>query len=77
MIRLLLYIQAPLFKAHIFLPSGIWDVMSADDAWEVVQRAGKKGRGKWDLQVASRALADAAIERGSSDNVSVILVQLG
>jgi serine/threonine protein phosphatase PrpC len=54
---------------------GLWDAMSAEDAWEIVQRSGKKGR-VWDLELAARALTRAAIEKGSSDNVSVVLVQL-
>ena len=40
------------------------------------QRAGHKTKSKWELEVAARALATAAIDNGSTDNVSVLLVLL-
>ncbi|KAL1514759.1 hypothetical protein AB1Y20_003845 [Prymnesium parvum] len=55
---------------------GLWDAMTGQDAWTLVQRAGHKTKSKWELEAAARALATAAIDRGSTDNVSVILLLL-
>ena len=54
---------------------GLWDVLSDEEAWSVARRCGKKG-GAWDLQAAAEGLTAAALERGSSDNVSVVCVKL-
>lgn len=50
---------------------GLWDVLSADEVCAVARRAAGDAR---DLQAAAKALADAALDRGSSDNVSVLVV---
>jgi len=66
-------------EAHEMLilgTDGLWDCMSADDAWEIVQNAGRSGQEKWELENAARALATSAVEKGSSDNVSVVVVLL-
>jgi len=55
---------------------GLWDNMTPQDAWTVVQRAGHKTRSSWELEAAARALATTAIDRGGTDNVSVLLVLL-
>ena len=48
---------------------GLWDVMSTSEVCTVALQAG-------DARSAARALSDAAIARGSEDNVSVVVVDL-
>jgi serine/threonine protein phosphatase PrpC len=55
---------------------GLWDVMSAEDAWELAKRKAKTRDGKWDLPKAARALVDAALELKTGDNVSVLVLGL-
>ena len=55
---------------------GLWDVMHAEDAWEVAKKAGRKRPGEWDLEAAATGLVQAALDRNTGDNVSVVLVSL-
>ena len=59
---------------------GVWDYLSIDEAADVLCRAHDAQSSVCAAEVALRdaaaALADAALESGSSDNVSVLLVQL-
>ena len=54
---------------------GLWDVLSAEEAWELASRAGK-ARGSWDYAAAAKALVDAALQRKTGDNVSVVVIGL-
>ena len=47
--------------------------MSADEAAEIARAAGRQ-RGAWDAEAAARGLVEAALDRGTTDNVSVVVV---
>ena len=73
----------PLARADRFVIlacDGVWDYLSIDEAADVLCRAHDAQSSVCAAEVALRdaaaALADAALESGSSDNVSVLLVQL-
>lgn len=55
---------------------GLWDVLSAEDAWNAAQRKGRRRDGTWDFMAGACALTTLALERGSRDNVSVVLIGL-
>jgi len=62
---------------------GLWDVLSAEDAWAIVrcgwQRSevlDEKAGGACDLRAAASGLTAEALVRGSRDNVSVVLIKL-
>ncbi|CAM9312051.1 unnamed protein product, partial [Ectocarpus fasciculatus] len=61
----------PMTEFAIIATDGLWDVMEAQDAVNFVRkRLGKKV----DLQQISREIVQAALERGSVDNVTAIIV---
>ncbi|XVF12693.1 hypothetical protein REPUB_Repub08aG0141100 [Reevesia pubescens] len=53
---------------------GLWDYINSSDAVAFVR---KQLREHGDVQVACDALAQAALEQGSQDNVSIIIADLG
>jgi hypothetical protein len=53
----------------IVASDGLWDALSPSEACAIALRAG-------DARAAARALADAALQRGSPDNVSVAVLDL-
>ena len=56
---------------------GLWESLSPDDAWAAARKAGRPvDGGAWDLPAAAGALTRLALERGSRDNVSVIVIGL-
>lgn len=69
----------------ILASDGLWDVVSNEAACQVVRRC-FSGRIKWASSVDARSqnpaaraaavLVELAISRGSSDNISVIVVEL-
>ncbi|KAJ8901820.1 hypothetical protein NDN08_004025 [Rhodosorus marinus] len=55
---------------------GLWDVMSDDDACTVVLETAANNEAKeLDVQLASRVLVQLALKRGSTDNVSVMVIK--
>ena len=54
---------------------GLFDVMNAEEVWDVARSKGK-ARGQWDLAKCAEALVQAALDRESGDNVSVVVVLL-
>lgn len=54
---------------------GLWDVMTAEEVWDVATKAGK-GRGGWDYAAAAKALVDTALDRKTGDNVTVVVIGL-
>ena len=56
---------------------GLWDVMEAEEAWDVAARAGKgKGPTGWDYAAAASALVTSALDRKTGDNVSIVVIGL-
>ena len=55
---------------------GLWDVLSAEEAWATAQAEGRRRDGAWDLGKAAGALTKLALQRGSCDNVSAVLIGL-
>jgi len=55
---------------------GLWDVMGAEDAWELAKRKGRKGPKEWDVAKVARELVQAAYELNSGDNISVLVLAL-
>eukprot|EP00189_Rhodosorus_marinus_P004328 CAMPEP_0113965654 /NCGR_PEP_ID=MMETSP0011_2-20120614/7869_1 /TAXON_ID=101924 /ORGANISM="Rhodosorus marinus" /LENGTH=315 /DNA_ID=CAMNT_0000978199 /DNA_START=35 /DNA_END=982 /DNA_ORIENTATION=- /assembly_acc=CAM_ASM_000156 len=55
---------------------GLWDVMSDDDACTIVLETAATTEGKeLDVQLASKVLVQLALRRGSTDNVSVMVIK--
>ena len=70
----------------IVASDGLWDVFQDREAVEFAAAAmaeaasdteGKEGKGGAELQRAATALVKAALERGSEDNVTAVVVGLG
>ena len=73
----------------IVASDGLWDVFQDREAVEFAAAAmaeaaadtkgkeGKEGEGGAELQRAATALVKAALERGSEDNVTAVVVGLG
>ena len=59
----------------ILASDGLWDVVSNEDACEVARACLRRGRAKWCAEAAS-LLTKLALARRSSDNVSVVVVDL-
>jgi protein phosphatase 2C len=60
---------------------GLWDVFSNADAADLaarcIGRAGERGAGRRAaLRIAASVLTKAAVDRGSKDNVTVVVVDL-
>ncbi|KAA8533582.1 hypothetical protein F0562_030984 [Nyssa sinensis] len=53
---------------------GLWDYMNSSDAVNFVR---EQLRQRGDIQIACEALAQAALDRGSQDNVSIVIADLG
>ncbi|RWR96417.1 protein phosphatase 2C 57 [Cinnamomum micranthum f. kanehirae] len=53
---------------------GLWDYMSSSDAVTFVRN---QLRQHGDVQVACEALAQAALDRGSQDNISIVIADFG
>ncbi|XP_030532436.1 protein phosphatase 2C 57 [Rhodamnia argentea] len=53
---------------------GLWDYMSSSDAVEFVRN---HLRQHGDVQLASEALAEAALDRRSQDNITIVIADLG
>ena len=51
---------------------GVWDVMSSQQAIDTVR--GNLFRNNEDAELASKALAEEAFRKGSTDNISVVVV---
>ncbi len=62
-------------KGHIFVLAcdGVWDVMSNEDVGQyiVTQRAAEK-----DMNKVAANLATEAINRGSEDNITIVIVSV-
>lgn len=83
---------APNHKALIMACDGVWDVLSNQEASQIVHQALNENKqltsdsvaeeqliedGSSDrLTLTARALRDAAYQRGSTDNISVIVIEL-
>ena len=61
--------MAPGDDLAIVASDGLWDVATPGEACAIALHAG-------DAQRAARALCEAALARGSGDNVSVVVVDL-
>jgi len=59
----------------ILASDGLWDVVSNEDACEVARACLRRGRAKWCAEAAA-LLTKLALARRSSDNVSVVVVDL-
>lgn len=53
---------------------GLWDYMNSSDAIEFVRN---QLRQHGDVQLASEALAEAALDRRSQDNITIVIADLG
>ncbi|EXC21422.1 hypothetical protein L484_011864 [Morus notabilis] len=69
--------QVPLGKGAEFVllaSDGLWDYMDSSDAVEFVRN---QLRQHGDVQIASAALAQAALDRRTQDNVSIVIADFG
>jgi serine/threonine protein phosphatase PrpC len=57
-----------------FLSSGLWDVMTNQQACDFVVKEIKKRRAHEPLEDVCQKLADKAFSLGSEDNVTVVIV---
>lgn len=58
-------------KLVVIASDGVWDVIDREAAVKLVKASGKKG-----LEDLSRAIVKEAVERGSVDNISVVLLKI-
>ncbi|KAF0910048.1 hypothetical protein E2562_001286 [Oryza meyeriana var. granulata] len=59
----------------ILASDGLWDVVSNEAACEVAQACLRRGRQRWCAEAAA-LLTKLALARRSSDNISVVIVDL-
>jgi serine/threonine protein phosphatase PrpC len=70
------YTEIPLTQHHKFLvvaSDGLWDTVSNEDVADILDRQQDKIQ---DMNELAKMLVDLAIERGSTDNITVMVVDL-
>lgn len=76
-------LRRPEDQLLILASDGLWDVFSNQDActvaWEAFQKSMSSagGASKTAVKQAARALAKAAMDKGSRDNITVVIVDVG
>lgn len=69
---ILIFTLNPDYKFVIFASDGVWDVISSEEASKFVKNVLKLGR---DAQKASESLLKKAQERGSIDDLTVVIIR--
>lgn len=58
-------------KYLILASDGLWDVITDEETWDFVMKSSQKS-----CQVIAKELFDFAVQRGSTDNITIIVVSL-